>query len=56
VGGWLLAMDVHRVKPEFYALTPLWTGAFLVAAAIVFTLTLPREVVSVAAADEPSTA
>jgi len=55
VGGWLLAMDVHRAK-QAYAITPLWTGALLVAASIVFTLTLPREAASAVAADEPSAA
>jgi hypothetical protein len=56
VGGWLLAMDVHRLKPELYALTPLWTGALLVAVSIAFTLTLPRASVADVAADEPSAA
>jgi multidrug resistance protein len=55
VGGWLLAMDVHRAK-QAYAITPLWAGALLVAASILFTLTLPREATSAVAADEPSAA
>lgn len=55
VGGWLLAMDVHRAK-QAYAITPLWAGAVLVAASILFTLTLPREASSAVAADEPSAA
>jgi multidrug resistance protein len=55
VGGWLLAMDVHRAK-QVYAITPLWTGALLVAVSIAFTFTLPREAASAVAADEPSAA
>jgi multidrug resistance protein len=55
VGGWLLAMDVHRAK-ELYARTPLWAGAVLVALSIAFTLTLPRETAAEAPVDEPSVA
>jgi predicted MFS family arabinose efflux permease len=55
VGGWLLAMDVHRAK-ELYARTPLWAGAVLVALSIVFTLSLPREATAEAPVDEPSVA
>lgn len=41
VAGLLLAVDVPRAR-EFYAQTPLWTGAGLVAISVVLTLQLPR--------------
>ncbi|HEY8902076.1 MAG TPA: MFS transporter [Chthoniobacterales bacterium] len=56
IGGWLLAMDVGHAK-DLYARTPLWAGAILAAAAIIFTLMLPREAVAApVTADEPSAA
>lgn len=44
VGGFLLAMDLSHTK-EFYARTPLWGGAALVAASVILTLRLPRSMV-----------
>lgn len=41
VAGLLLSLDVGRAK-EFYARTPLWTGAVLVGLSLVITLFLPR--------------
>ncbi len=41
IAGVLLSFDVGRGK-EFYAQTPLWTGAALVALGMVLTLALPR--------------
>lgn len=54
IGGWLLAMDIGHAK-DLYARTPLWAGAIFAAAAIIFTLMLPREAVAApVTADEPS--
>jgi len=56
-GGWLLAFDVAARSKEHYARSPLWAGAVLVAAAIVFTLMLPRAVSPApAVVDKPSAA
>ncbi len=45
VAGVLLSLDVPRAI-ENYARTPLWAGAALVGASIIFTLTLPRSLPS----------
>jgi MFS family permease len=56
VAGLLLSFDVGRGR-EFYARSPLWAGAALVAVSIFLTLFLPRgsEAVGVGT-DEPSAA
>lgn len=43
LAGVLLAMDLGRAK-EFYARTPLWAGAAIVAVSVILTLRLPRTV------------
>ncbi len=51
IAGLLLSLDVGRGK-EFYAQTPLWTGAALVGVGIFLTLALPRRMAADAVGGE----